>query len=458
MRLCGWRVIINYMRAAVLTMWLVLAIGTAHAGRKKKVSIESNPKGASVFVDDLDRERCKAPCDVEVDDDSTITVTLKGYRPKSEAVKFKRTEKAPYKRTFTLKKALGSLIVDGPKDADVFVDDENRGKAPVEIAASEGEHTVVIKLGGKQIYSQDVTVAANDEVHIKGEEPKVATKEPPPKEPKDPPDPAGDGTKSNDGDGTKRIDIDGGSIEKPKPAPRSSEPFFAANAIVSVAVRDFKYKAPDAGNSSINPANETGQVLPGVTIELWPGRLAGVTVLSGLSIYGRAQFGAVKQEVTLDDQAKTKFGATTKWSAYEALIRQRFLLGPVALEVGGGYSREQMLYAGMAADQLPGGDYAAIKIAVQIAKRAGGVLPYLSYNQLIVRPPPDSGLLVNFPMNTPDVSGIRVAAGIAINSGRFVGRVEAAGTQYTWTFNPQQPAQGATDRIGCFSAFAGFAY
>jgi hypothetical protein len=82
---------------------LLAAAGSAQAGPKKKIQIESKPSKASVFIGTTDNgETCKTPCAIEVDGDTTVIVSLDGHRPKIDQVSIKRTEKPPFKRSYVL--------------------------------------------------------------------------------------------------------------------------------------------------------------------------------------------------------------------------------------------------------------------------------------------------------------------------------------------------------------------
>jgi hypothetical protein len=428
-------------------IFVLLAAGPAVAGPKKKVQIETNPTGASVYINDVELgEICKTPCPVNVDEDATLIIALEGHKPEVVQVAIGRRERAPYKRKFDLVAAIGKIIVEGPRGADIEIDDKNRGKAPREIDVSAGTHSVVLTLDGRQVFADAVEVAANEEVPIKGKT-SVAVKEPPDGDPPDGDPPDGD---PPDGDPP-----DGGDITRPlKPEPTRGDRIFSASAAVSVGFRDFKYNGVANGADNLNPSNEKGQIVVGPVVELWPGTALGVRALRGLSILARAQFGVNPQEVL--DEDKMPIGATTFWRTFEGSVRQRFTLGGKAtIEGSVGYLRDQQRFEGDAS-QVPDADYTSLRLSLRASALLGNYEPYLSFDNLVVLT--GAGQVAeNFPVGASSVQGLKVAGGVAANFGSIAARVEASHTRYTWTFR-MGDATGATDAITYVSFVVGYAY
>jgi hypothetical protein len=419
----------------IAVLW---AAGPAEAGKKRKVRIESEPPNASVYINAVeDGEQCKTPCSVDIEDAALLIVDLAGHKAVIETISFGRREKPPFKRSYTLVATLGKIIVKGPKGASVFVDDEDKGKAPLDVEVEAGPHAVELQLAGKTILARPVEVAANAEVEIPVPSTTVADATPD----RDLP-PGGDGDASIRG----RID----------PPPRRTDPILALSAITSVGFRDFQYQNVAAGAVNLDPASEAGQISPGAVLELWPGTLAGIRALRGLALVGRAQLGVNPQEVT-DSDSGMPIGASTFWRNFEGSLRYRATLaGTATLEGSVGYLRDQHRFSGerSAIAQVPDADYQSLKLALRASLLLGSIEPYAAFENLVVM----SGgpLAERFPMGA-DVAGVRGAAGIAASFGHIGVRLEGALTRYTWTFR-QAEASGATDSIKYVSILAGYAY
>ena len=426
-------------------LFVLLGAGTAAAGPKKKVQIESVPTGASVYINDVELgEICKTPCPVNIDEDSTLIVALPGHKPEVVQVAIGRRERPPFKRQFTLVAAIGKIIVEGPRGADIEIDDKNRGKAPREIDVPAGTHSVVLTLDGQQVFADAVEVGANEEVPIKGKA-EVAGATPPGGGDTDPGVP--DEPDPNDGKIKKQI--------KPTP-PERDDRIFAASAAVSVGFRDFKYNGIAPGAVNLNPSNEKGAIVVGPFVELWPGTALGVGALRGLSIIGRAQFGLNPQEVR--DEDKMPIGAKTFWRTFEGSVRQRFVIGGKGtLEGSIGYLRDQHRFEGIVA-QVPDADYTSLRLAIKVSALLGDgkYEPYLAFDNLVVLT--GAGQVAeNFPDGASSVAGLKLSGGIAMSFGSVAARLEASHTRYSWTFK-MGDASSALDVISYASVFFGYAY
>jgi hypothetical protein len=238
---------------------VVVAIATpAIAGPKKKVLVESKPPGASVYVGTIeDGAKCTTPCTIEVDSGANVIVDLAGYKPKIEQLVFKRTERAPFKRSYKLLASVGNLTVEGPAGAIVYIDNVEKGKIPFDDEVPAGSHIVQVKLDGKELYSNPIEIPEDGDQKITvPNKPKVIAKKDPPdgEGDKDPPDPP--------------------KITKPSgpKKPRAGR-LFAMSAAFSVGFRDFSYKnvTPGTMRPDLGPETEGGQLLAGVVAEVWPG-------------------------------------------------------------------------------------------------------------------------------------------------------------------------------------------
>lgn len=423
---------------------LALVLGTTAGARaaKKKVRIISKPAEASVYVGSIDAGvKCKTPCDVDVDGETTVIIDLEGYRPKSEQIVISRRERAPYKRSFNLIPSVGTLKIEGPAGAIVFVDGADKGKIPFEQDVPSGTHSVQVKLDGKEIYVNAVEVTEDQEQKIVVANKVVAS------------------TKPDDEPDGDEPDIKP-EIRKPaKPsAPRTSR-LFALSAAISVGFRDFTYRNvdPTTTRDDLGPETEGGQVLAGGQLELWPGTLAGVRLLRGFALIGRFQYG-INSQTVIQNSTNAALGARTFWTSLEVSARQQFVIAnKVIAEIGVGYVGDQHQFEGSmgAIRQVPDAHYQSLKIGGRGALIVGNFEPYLAFENRIV--------MSGGPLQTrfdADISGIRAAAGVGFRFGAIGGRVEGSLTRYSWNIveDAMTDTDGATDNIKQVSMTVGYAY
>lgn len=430
---------------SLLVAALVLSASTAVAA-KKKVKIVSKPDKASVYVGSLEAgEKCKTPCDVEIDSGDQVIIDLEGYRPKSEAIVIGRRERGPYKRSYNLVPSVGTLKIDGTPGAEITVDDKSVGKTPYEGDVASGPHRVIVTLDGQEIHAEAVTVVEDEELKITVEKKnkKVAAKSPPDDEP----------------------DI---VDDEPKPAVRKTAPpregsLFSLSAAISVGFRNFEYKDVDpmTPRQDLGPESEGGQVLAGAQLELWPGRLAGVRLLRGFALVGRFQYG-INSQTVIEDANNAALGARTFWTSLEVSARQQFLFADkFVAEVSVGYAGDQHQFEGQDTDiaKVPDAYYQSLKIGGRVAILVDKLEPYLAAENRIVM---SGGPLAKRFDTTggSDVTGFRGALGVGVKIGNITGRVEGSLTRYSWTFadNGATDTTGAVDSIKQVSITAGYAY
>jgi hypothetical protein len=435
-------------RSAVTVALLVLATTGTAAAAKKKIQIVSKPAGASVYVGSLEAgEKCKTPCNVDVEAGDQVIVELEGYRPKSEAIVIGRRERAPYKRSYNLVPSVGTLKIDGPAGADVFVDGKEAGKLPYEADVTSGMHQVQVKLDGQDLYVDAVEVAEDEERKVTVDaKKKVAAKkvdddEPEPTDPDDEP-----------------------AIRKTaKPSAPREGSLFALSAALSVGFRSFEYRNvnPMTVRQDLGPESEGGQVLAGAQLELWPGRLAGVRLLRGFALVGRFQYG-INSQTVIEDENNAALGARTFWTSLEVSARQQFLIADKLIaEVSLGYAGDQHQFEGLDSDiaKVPDAYYQSVKVGGRLALLVDKLEPYLAAENRVVL---SGGPLAQRFDSTggSDVSGFRGALGVGVKLGKITGRVEGSLTRYSWTFadNGMTDTSGAVDSIKQVSITAGYAY
>ncbi|HSD89723.1 MAG TPA: PEGA domain-containing protein, partial [Kofleriaceae bacterium] len=145
------------------------SMGVAAAGPTRKVQIETDPPGATVYINDTaDGPACEpTPCTINAPIGTpTIIIRLDKFDPVIEAYEVGKGKK-PLVAKWRLRGALGTFTFDTPKGASVFVDDEDRGKVPVKVEVAAEPHHIVVKQGGKTLFDDIVEVAVGDEVPIK---------------------------------------------------------------------------------------------------------------------------------------------------------------------------------------------------------------------------------------------------------------------------------------------------
>jgi hypothetical protein len=203
---------------------------------------------------------------------------------------------------------------------------------------------------------------------------------------------------------------------------------------------------------------EGGQVLAGPLIELWPGELAGIDPLRGLSLLTRLQFGVNSQDVTGNGIMNP---TNTFWQSMEFSLRYRRTIAKMFTAEGGiGYVRDQFQFEGMSNDValLPDVDYKSVRLGLRASVLLDVVEPYLAIENRVVT---DGGkLAARFPK--ADVSGFRFTAGVNARRGALLARLEASLTSYSWDITPEitgdMRATGASDSIQQIQLAVGYQY
>lgn len=436
----------NVTRRLLPVLALLACAGVAEAAPKRKVKIESDPPGATVYFNSKeDGAVCTTPCTVDAPvGDTPIIVELENHKQLFESLVV--SAKRPVTVKYKLVPAIGTLNVRGPTGAKISVDGEDKGKAPASFTLPAGTHTVILTLDGKKIATEFVDVLSNDEVTIEGKA--VAA----PKIKNDDPVEEVEGT---GGGGEAGVTA---STTTVAPA-RTRGPYLSLAVAIDVGFRDFTYDKPLTMN--LSPEKEGGQVLVGPVAEVYPGTLAGIHFLRGLSLLVRFGYGvnsqAVKQKVSMMTTS-----AKTFWRAFEVSLRHRWTIKQaMTLEVGGGYVRDQYQFSGNADDieLVPDADYQNIRLGVRASALLGSVEPYLAVENRIVL----SGGAIEERFDDASASGVRAVLGAQSSFGAVSVRVEGAINYYSWSFTSNDAtdkyrASGGTDSIKFITAAIGYAY
>jgi hypothetical protein len=246
------------------------------------------------------------------------------------------------------------------------------------------------------------------------------------------------------------------SAEIPEVTSAPSSPrYLEAGLAMDIGFRRFQY------TDGTNPFNNSGEVLLGPAIELWPGRMLGVNALRGLSLFGRFQFAVTHQQVTRESMGiVTDVGAATFYGALEVSLRQKWVFGSIGLEASAGYIRDQVEFSAdnsTVLDMVPSADYKSLRIGGRISYVAA-FEPYVAAENRIVL---DGGELATR-ADRADASGYGVSFGVRTKLGPLGARAQFAYSKYSWTFSNTTTAAvappGASDTIMWLSFLVGYDY
>ena len=429
------------LAGAMVVAWM----GTAHAGPTRKVTVATEPPGATVYLNDTESGAvCDAtPCTIDVPIGQTpIIVQLKNYGPVVDQLDVPRRGKVPAVK-FTLQSATATLVLDAPaaKGATIRVDEEDKGKVPgrVEVTGNDAHH-VVVALGGKTLFDDYVNVGPGEEVPIamKAGGSVVATKDPE--------------VVVHEDDGGDRSGSGSDDVGVGKKSERSSLRFINIGGVLDIGFRSFKYEKGPNPTTNVRDESESGQLMAGIELELWP--LSNASHLRGLSLFARYEHGFNSQPVMNANNL------STSWDTLEMTVRHRWSVGDtVALEGGGGFVRDSFNFTGdVAAIALtPDATYSSIRIGGRAVLRLGAVEPYVAAESRIVL---SGGALQARFIHGASTSGYRAALGIGFKSGAVSARLEASMIRYGWTFTPEPSdtyrALSATDAVEVITATVGY--
>jgi len=441
------------MGRGLATLVLVALCGVAAAEPTRKVEIMTEPPGATVYLDNLDAgEACSpTPCTVNapVGRRTSVIARKNGYIEGYGQIDLRHGMGTQKTLSITLDPDNGTLVCDDPGlgHGTILIDDVEQGKAPTHLTLDAAGHHVVVILHGRTVYDDFVKVVPGQEYVVKPNQ-----SEPAPQPPKQTPEVA---AVSSGGDNDGNPDDPNAKVTKHADT-GPHEMWIAGGGVFEVGFRQFKY----ANAQNLAPTeNEGGQVLVGPSIQFWPMRLLDWEHLRGLSIYAKVLFGANSRQV-LQDPNNTPTGASTLWGNIEVDIQHRWELGDTgAIEIGGGFVRDQLDYNGTA-DTVPYADYMAMRVGVRGSLHAGPIEPYA---QIEGRIPFSEGVLATR-FSKADVTGGGASAGIAGVFGPVITRLEASIVYYSWTLSndttgPTLPnATGARDVIEGISLLVGLSY
>lgn len=435
------------VRALLLVACLALAQrGAAAGGKTSKVTIETDPPGAKVYFGlKEDGEICTTPCTVEAPIGETpIIVEAENRRSIIENLVVPRRTARPIRVQYKLEPAIGTLVVEGGSGATIKVDDEDKGKAPGRIeGVLAGAHHVVVEINGKPIYDDFVEIEAGHEATVT---PLAGAVDPSSAQP------AG---------GDPAI---AATTTATAPRPRRRTPAIAVAGTFDFGARQFSY------SNNTTPATqrdnkESGQLLAGPVIELWPTTLLGLGALPGLALYGRFEFGLNSQPVAIVDARtgmRTPTSLSTVWQSLEVSLAHRWTIaGTGTIEVGTGYVQDRYEFKGDPVEiaNVPDASYKAVRIGGRASLLLGLVEPYAAIENRLVL---SGGAMDGRYHLGASATGEHFALGAAVRLGHVEARLEGGLTRYSWTFKADSggPAQadGGSDTIENVTLSIGYAY
>jgi len=440
----GCRVIIQPMgRLALAVIVVGGAAGPAFAGPSRNVHVESEPAGATVYLDEVEKGPVcdTTPCTFSAPlGKHALILRLDKYQPEFLEIDVTKG-KRPLDNTVKLKSALGTIVVDSPKGAAVRVDGVDSGKAPTRISVSSSEgHSVVVTLNGKTVFEEFVEVPIGDEYNVKVRVAAAPAATPP----------TGERAEEEEGGGE-------GSDQPPREDKKPKSQFISAALAVDVGFRNFEYTNPTTTNPPLNPENEV-QTIVGPAIEFWPGRLLGIRFLRGLSLFGRAEVSPLGQNVT----GKLITGSVkTSWVSYEGSLRERLTFGDFGVEASGGYVLDSFTFTGNPDDlmKLPDATYSSVRLGLKAAYNPGKLEIYIAgENRIVV-----AGGEIQKRFTRAHADGLRGALGFVYEIKPWLWvRLEGVYMRYAWTFSSEPSdmyqAKGAVDSVKYISALAGIAF
>lgn len=425
------------MVRAVASLLALVWVGTADAApTRRAVNITTEPEGAMVYLDTVeDGPICDAtPCTVQLPvGDNTVILELANHQRLYEQVVVPRRGKVK-RHSFQLVAALGYVVLDEPEGAELTIDGVSHGEAPTRAEVTPDAHRVLVTLDGETLYDEYLDVTDGGEHLVEIEDPG-----------------------SRGGSGDDEEDPTRAGEVTAKAGPRGRDRFLRASAAFDIGFRAFRYREVETGQT-LRDASENGQLLAGPVIELWPGVLAGVDKLRGLSVRARYQYGLNKQDL----RATGLSGPTnTFWQSLELSLRQRWQFGRFGIGVSAGYVRDQFQFEGAAQDilKVPDVDYQSLRVGGELSLQAGPLEPYVSFENRIVTSGGNLG--ERFEAGTT-TSGLHGALGLALRHGSLRGVVEGAWTHYSWNFqfapDAMRRAEGASDSVKKVQLSIGYEY
>lgn len=491
-------------RAASIWACCAILLGLvlpAAAAPTRKVTIETVPSGASVYVGDQEGGAAgQTPLTLDLPvGDNVLIIELDNHIPKFETVTVPKGKGKPIKVSYKLDAAGGAIVVStdaGAKGAKVIVDDEERGLAPLRIDVPAGSHRVEVIAKGKTIFVDTIDVTAGGEALVNAKAGKGGKDSG--KEVAKGKDGAKDGkevAKGKDGKGGKGgKDVTSGSIGEleppvggrepidddppteeppievatrepapdPDPPPRikaRAEPsgpkkptrrWLKVSPLVEVGYRYLDYTAIQT-MENLPALQQRGAVILGARVEAQP-----LGSVPGLTISAQGGHGLPQNLGTSRGEAQSL------WWRAEAEVSYRLQLGSRwSILALGGYARARYKFDGPGAAEaiLPVATYSVVRLGAGVGFRHRW-LDVVA--QVENRPVLGGGVMADrFQAASADGLAARLGTTLMLGS-RFFARLEGNYARYAWTFefdmDDNYRAKGATDLQLAFSFSTGAAF
>jgi hypothetical protein len=481
---------------------LAVCVTAASAGPTRRVTIDTDPEGATVYFNDRDsRPVCeRTPCSVDAPiGQTTIVIELRGYGPVIDQLEVAKKGKLTNFK-FQLSKAtddpepatasspssagVGTIVIDASsaKGATVNIDGADKGKVPLKIEVDPGTRVVVVIKDGLRIFDKKVQVEAGEELRVtprSGSTAAAVSKDSvggksrakdrdtdrdrdqgkTDRGDKDDKDERTDKTEKPDKKeraGRRAKDKDTASTEtegetstetgedgSKRGIEKTGEPEEPRDRLFVVSgVLDIGFRDFTYAGGTHDYANydqaESGQALGGIAVEVWPAEVLGATVAHGLSLFGRYELPLVHQTVL--DSMNMSTGIATDWRTFELSARYRQVLfdGAVAVSAGVGYLNQKMGYSGNDPAELARVPVVDYK---SIVGRIGVALPIDPIEPYVVGEPRlvrSAGDLA-LRFTGAKIAAYRVGVGAALRYKQIVGHVEASYEAYVWSNLKQDP-------------------
>ncbi len=447
------------MRALLILLGLCWAV-PAWAGATAKVTIESDPPGASVYIGDkADGEKGVTPVTLDLaPGDYTFVVARTGYSDEYKNVTVARNKK-PVIAKITLRKAVGILTVSAKgnkgRDLDVYINDENRGRIPLTLELGADTYRIEIKRGKVTIRADRLTLEADQETELIVDPTAKALKEPakePVKEPaKDPdidndPD-ARNGSGRNAPDDEPGDAASGETTGEPAGTPdqdaaKSMAPtWLSAAATTTVMFRKVGYTQVQTDKLFL--FDQGGQLLVGVALEVFPFAKK-TTVLRNLSVRGHGNFGVPQSFATADSQ---RLPVSTSYRQFGGDLHYQVPLGSLGLDINTGFEQQTLSFSGTseALGLLPDAAIGSVRLGGGLTVKLGMID---AFGFAEVRVVTGGGPYMDRFQNASG-SGFGVGGGLRAKFGRMFATADVALNRYSWTFlpTPQYIAKTATDSL-----------
>jgi PEGA domain len=494
-------------------VWAALAaiapMSSADAAPKRKVVIDSEPSGASVYLGDKEAGSAGVtPVTVELPTgDNVVILELDGYVPKFETIEVPKGKGKPLRVSYALDRASGTLLVtlDGvAKGARVLVDDEDRGPPPLRLQLAAGSHRVEVVAKGRTLFVDTVDVSAGAEARVRarakagkrgddraiaprdgsGERTgdgesgtgrgkrgkRVAERARPERADRDddPEDP--DRAEADERDADPRLaleeeedDDDGDAAasaqdasltaeaeRRPRPSGAPAPRRLRVAPLVEVGYRYLDYSAVNSPGNT--PAlSQRGAVLLGARVDSAPLRRLPNFTVGAAGGYGVPQTLSTSQG-----------NADSIWWRVEATASYRLPLGArwaIQALVGYGFSRYQFFGSRAVRALVPDASYSVARLGVGGSARIG----WVELNAMLENRPVLSGGTFADRFRNASADGLAARLGASALLGpRYFARFEGSFARYAWSFDydvaDTYRAGGANDVLLGLALSAGAAF